>query len=107
MGTRYVQYDTVIRSSGCRKYIKSRIDVNTFNTFNNVPGYNVVIEFNGIQHYQTTPFFNNKEWTLEDQQIRDATLVDVLQRQGIRLLVIKYDDINRIQSILKRELQQK
>ena len=36
MGTRYVQYDTVIRSSGCRKYVKSRIDVNTFNTFNNV-----------------------------------------------------------------------
>lgn len=72
-----------------------------------LPDYNLVIEFNGIQHYETTPFFNNKEWTLKDQQIRDATLVDVLQRQGIRLLVIKYDDINRIQSILKRELQQK
>ena len=72
-----------------------------------LPDYNLVIEFNGIQHYETTPFFNNKEWTLEDQQIRDATLVDVLQRQGIRLLVIKYDDINRIQSILKRELQRK
>ena len=72
-----------------------------------LPDYNMVIEFNGIQHYKSFPFFNNKEWTLEDQQIRDATLVDVLQRQGIRLLVIKYDDINRIQSILKRELQQK
>ena len=72
-----------------------------------LPDYNLVIEFNGIQHYETTPFFNKKEWTLEDQQIRDATLVDVLQRKGIRLLVIKYDDINRIQSILKRELQQK
>lgn len=36
MGTRYVQYDTVIRSSGYGKYVKSRIDVNTFNTFNNV-----------------------------------------------------------------------
>lgn len=72
-----------------------------------VPDYNLVIEFNGIQHYKSFPFFNNKEWTLEDQQIRDATLIDVLQRKGIRLLVIKYDDINRIQSILKRELQQK
>ena len=36
MGTHYVQYDTVIRSSGYRKYVKSRIDVSTFNTFNNV-----------------------------------------------------------------------
>ena len=36
MGTRYVRYDTALRSTECRKYAKSKMVYNNFNTFNNV-----------------------------------------------------------------------
>ena len=49
-------------------------------------------------------FFNSDGFTLEDQKIRDNTLVDILTSKGIRLLTIKYNKIDEIDDILNREL---
>lgn len=69
-----------------------------------IPEYNVVIEYNGKQHYQHVEFFHSDGFTLEDQKIRDNTLVDILTSKGIRLLTIKYNKIDEIDDILNREL---
>lgn len=68
-----------------------------------IPEYNVVIEYNGKQHYQHVEFFHSDGFTLEDQKIRDNTLVDILTSKGIRLLTIKYNKIDEIDDILNRE----
>lgn len=69
-----------------------------------IPEYKVVIEYNGKQHYQHVEFFHSDGFTLEDQKIRDNTLLDILTSKGIRLLTIKYNEIDEIDDILNREL---
>lgn len=69
-----------------------------------IPEYKIVIEYNGKQHYQHVEFFHSDGFTLEDQKIRDNTLVDILTSKGIRLLTIKYNEIDEIDDILNREL---
>lgn len=67
-----------------------------------LPDINLIIEMNGEQHYQYVDHFHTKDWTLEDQQIRDDTLRAYCKTHRINLLEIKYDEIVRIPKILAK-----
>lgn len=70
-----------------------------------LPDLNLIIEMNGQQHYQYVEHFNTKDWTLEDQQIRDDTLRAYCCDHGVNLLEIKYDEIDRIPKILAKAIK--
>ena len=72
-----------------------------------LPDHNTFIEYNGKQHYEDVKHFNNKGWTLEDQQIRDQTMRDYCQRHGHRLIEIPYWDFDSIGEILQKSLLDK
>ena len=67
-----------------------------------LPDLNLIIEMNGEQHYQPVEHFNTKDWTFEDQQIRDDTLRAYCKTHKISLLEIKYDQIDKIPQILAK-----
>ena len=67
-----------------------------------LPDLNLIIEMNGEQHYQYVEHFHTKDWTLEDQQIRDNTLRAYCKTHKISLLEIKYDKIDKIPQILAK-----
>ena len=70
-----------------------------------LPGINLIIEMNGEQHYQYVEHFHTKDWTLEDQQIRDDTLRAYCKTHKISLLEIKYDKIDKIPQILAKAIK--
>ena len=64
--------------------------------------YNLIIEYNGEQHYEDVAHFRrNKNWRLEDQQERDRTLRDLCREQKIKLVEIHYEQFNDIEKILE------
>ena len=60
---------------------------------------NLLIEFNGIQHYEPVEHFGGKE-TFEQSQYRDKLKIDYAQKNNIKLLTIPYWDYDRIEEIL-------
>lgn len=70
-----------------------------------LPDLNLIIEMNGEQHYQPVEHFNTKDWTFEDQQIRDNTLRAYCKTHKISLLEIKYDKIDKIPQILAKAIK--
>ena len=70
-----------------------------------LPDINLIIEMNGLQHYQYVEHFNTKDWTFEDQQIRDDTLRAYCKTHKISLLEIKYDKIDKIPQILAKAIK--
>lgn len=69
-----------------------------------LPDFRMFIEMNGEQHYKNIAYFHQDSWTFEDQQIRDESLRQYSKRHNVRLLVIKYDEINKIPNILSAAL---
>lgn len=61
-----------------------------------LPEYNICIEFDGIQHY-TKRFYGKK---LINQETNDFLKSAFLKKKNIRLLRIKYDQIENIESII-------
>lgn len=58
----------------------------------NLPNKRIFIEYNGIQHYQYTPFFHKGgEIDFEKQLYRDAMLRDYCNDNNIELLEIPYN----------------
>ena len=70
-----------------------------------LPDLNLIIEMNGEQHYQYVEHFHTKDWTFEDQQIRDDTLRAYCKTHKISLLEIKYDNIDKIPQILSKAIK--
>lgn len=70
-----------------------------------LPDINLIIEMNGEQHYQPVEHFNTKDWTFEDQKIRDDTLRAYCKMHKISLLEIKYDKIDKIPQILAKAIK--
>ena len=70
-----------------------------------LPDINLIIEMNGEQHYKYVEHFHTKDWTLEDQQIRDDTLRAYCKTHKISLLEIKYDKIDKIPQILAKAIK--
>ena len=70
-----------------------------------LPAQNMVIEFNGQQHYTDVPYFHrDKDRTIEKQMMRDQTLRDYCTKHGIQLLEIKYDEETMIPEILAKKV---
>lgn len=69
-----------------------------------LPSYNIVIEYNGQQHYEQTGYFGGKE-KLEKTQDRDLSLRVYCKEHGIKLVEIPYNEFDNIESILVKELK--
>lgn len=69
-----------------------------------LPKQNIIIEFNGIQHYKEVKHFHKKNKGFERQKERDKKLKKWCEDNGIKLLIIKYTQINEIEEILKQQL---
>ena len=66
-----------------------------------LPDYNVVIEFDGRQHFEETNYFS---YSLEKTQQHDDIKNNYCKANGIHLIRIPYWDIDKIEQILDKEL---
>lgn len=69
-----------------------------------LPEYNTFVEFNRIQHYKRIPYFHKSEDDFQMQVERDKRLKNYCKKNKIKLIVIKYNQINKIEKILNQEL---
>jgi hypothetical protein len=69
-----------------------------------VPSLNMLIEYNGIQHYEKIDFYHQGKYNFEYQQKRDKIKKEYCICNKINLLEIPYWEKNNIENILKREL---
>lgn len=69
-----------------------------------IPSKNLLIEFNGIQHYKICKYSDSLK-KLKEQRHRDWIKRKFAKDKGIRLLTIKYTDFDKIPEILSKELQ--
>lgn len=64
-----------------------------------LPALNIVIEFHGRQHYEAIDYFGGVEGFKRAQK-RDAYKEQLLKKLNIPLLIIKYDKIDVLQTII-------
>lgn len=62
-----------------------------------IPDYNLIIEFNGRQHYEETGLFSS---SLEETQEHDKIKIEEAKKNNFNLLIIPYTHINNIEKIL-------
>lgn len=92
----------------CRQYrlkkdLEHRYKSSVFVDFY-IPSYNLIIEYNGEQHYEQNNLFHKTKKDFEHQIDRDRYVVDYCREFGIKLLVIPYVDSKRIPDIIKEFL---
>lgn len=68
-----------------------------------LPNKNLVIEYNGIQHYQESPFFNTRDFA--QQQERDNAVRQYCKNHKIKLIEIPYTEYENIEQILNEKLK--
>lgn len=56
-----------------------------------VPSNQLLIEYNGIQHYRNVPLLKYSNDTFEDIQRRDRIKVEYAKNKGLRLLIVPYN----------------
>lgn len=84
----------------CRRHYPLRFDFY-------LPDYNILIEYQGKQHYELATFTKDKvvaEYQFEQIKIRDAIKKQWAIDNGYRFLEIPYTAINQIEEILTQEL---
>lgn len=64
-----------------------------------LPAYNLIIEFNGRQHYEETNIFTN---SLADNILHDKIKIEEAIKNGFYFLVIPFTQINNIENILNK-----
>lgn len=69
-----------------------------------LPDYNIVIEYNGGQHYFSVKYFGGEQ-KFQKQQERDFALRQFCKEHEIKLIEIPYTEFNNIETILKNELK--
>ena len=70
-----------------------------------LPDYNLLIEYNGRQHYEYVEEWHSEpNATFADQQARDKLKYDYAKDHNIRLLIVKYDD--DIEEKIMKELEE-
>ena len=67
--------------------------------------YNLAIEFNGKQHYEPIEIFGGNT-RFQQQQQYDQAKIDYCKLNNIKLLIIKYTDLDRIDQILATKLME-
>ena len=68
-----------------------------------LPTKNTIIEYNGIQHYEQSPLFGERN--LQQQQERDYAVRQYCKNRKIKLVEIPYTQINNIDKILSQKLK--
>jgi hypothetical protein len=66
--------------------------------------YNILIEYNGEQHYYKTGYFEKRAGGLEGLQYRDSIKKQYCQDKNIKFIEISYKEFNNINTILKNKL---
>jgi len=70
-----------------------------------LPKYNLIIEFDGMQHYEPIPWLHGRpDYNFEYQQLKDKIKNEYCIKNNISLLRIKYTDINNIERIITNYL---
>lgn len=70
-----------------------------------IPSLNLLIEYNGEQHYHPIEIFQRKgEDVFKKQKYHDSLKLDYANKNNYRLLIIPYTDISRIDEILENEI---
>ena len=69
-----------------------------------LPQYNVLVECQGIQHYEPIEYFGGEE-QFKIQQEHDRRKREYAKKNGYKLLEIWYYDYDKIEEILNRELE--
>lgn len=57
-----------------------------------IPDKNIVIEYNGLQHYKYIPFFHKNEENFKKRQEYDEFKYNSVKSHGIELLIIDYNE---------------
>lgn len=68
-----------------------------------LPQYNLLIEYNGIQHYKEVPRFR---YSLQEQQEIDKWKLNAAKENNYEVLIIPYTDYNNIDIILAQRLKE-
>lgn len=68
-----------------------------------LPDYNLLIEYNGIQHYKEVPNF---KISLEEQKKIDSFKENKARSKGYSYLVISYEEYEKIEGILAQRLEE-
>ena len=69
-----------------------------------IPIYNVIIEYNGEQHYKSVGWFGGDK-NYKIQKLRDESLRQYCKGHNIKLIEIPYTDFDNIEKILTKELK--
>jgi hypothetical protein len=77
-------YETQKKFEGCKYKYLLRFDFY-------LPDYNICIEYNGEQHYESVKYFGGDE-TLKYNQVKDKIKVDFCEKNKINLITIRYDE---------------
>jgi len=89
-----IEYESQYRYNDCRDKLPLPFDFKI-----NIKDIDLLIEFNGQQHYR--PYFKfGGEVAMINTQKRDSIKSEYCKHHNIPLLVIKYDDIDNIETIL-------
>ena len=69
-----------------------------------LPEYNIIIEYNGEQHYEPVKIFGGKK-KYEETILRDKIKQDYCKNHNIKLIIIPYWDFKNIKNILDNEFR--
>ena len=68
-----------------------------------LPDHNIMIEFNGMQHYKPVKFFGGQE-TFDYLQMRDKIKKQYCLENQIKLLIFNYKELYQIETVLNKTL---
>lgn len=97
-----VKFDTQYKFDGCRHKQKLSFD---FALLHDNDEVSALIEFQGIQHYKATNYFDGQA-KLDRQQRNDAIKRKFCKEQNISLIEIPYWDLENVSAILKESISQ-
>ena len=66
-----------------------------------IPDLNLFIEYNGIQHYNYTPFFHKSKKYYFYRRLKDEIKKRYCLRNNFKLLTISYKDFSKLEDIIK------
>jgi len=69
-----------------------------------IPKHNLVIEYQGEQHYKKTGHFEYRAGGLEGLQYRDKIKKEFCYQEKINYIALSYKEFNNINTILKNKL---
>lgn len=92
-----IEFIQEYRFDGCR--YKNQLPFDFY-----IPNKNLIIEFDGIQHFEVRDYFGGEK-EFEDTKIRDKIKNDYCKDNNINLLRIPYWELSNIEKILDVEFE--